>query len=50
MSALPKPMSQFRIFEAAPANAYGMAFWSIAADAKSGRVTAQTNATLTIGS
>jgi hypothetical protein len=27
-----------------------MAFWSISADAKSGQVTAQTNATLTIGS
>ncbi|MGB8640634.1 MAG: PAS domain-containing protein [Pseudolabrys sp.] len=49
-SAPPKPASPSRNFKAARASAYGMTFWSIAASAKSGRVTAQTNPTLTIGS
>ena len=50
MSAPRNPTSRYRNSEAAPACACGMAFWSIAAGAKSGRTTAQTNATLTIGS
>src|SRR5262249_45062105 len=45
-----KPKSRSRNFEAARANVCGTAFWFTAADAKSGRATAQTNATLTIGS
>ena len=45
-----KPASPSRNLEAARASAYGMAFWSTVAGAKSGRAAAQTNATLTIGS
>ena len=40
MSAPRNPTSRYRNFEAAPACACGMAFWSIAAGAKSGRATA----------